>query len=123
MSIATELFATGFAYVSEILGRGIVAKRPHDASFAAVAGVVLSSQRNDRVKRSDGGIDVIRVRDVVATELNLPGAVARIDLVWQIEGDNYSTVEFNRVDGGFVSFKVQRNEAAEITRKNYRGSR
>ncbi len=123
MSIASDLIAAGFEITSEVLGGDVQAMRPHDTGFETITGAVLGSERNERIKRIDGGVDVVRVRDAIVEELKLPGSVARIDLVWQIDGDNYSTTEFNRVDGGLVSFKIQRVEANEITRKNYRGGR
>ena len=122
MSLASSHFELTQAHAVDFLGGSVSVMRPFDVAYSPATGIV-GNERTESREAEGGGIDQVRVRDVAIAADKLPGASARIDLLWTIDGDQYATEDFTRIAGGMVSFALIRVDSLERTRKGYRGGR
>lgn len=81
----------------------------------------IHKDRRERRKNGDGGFDWITVRDVVVFDHTDPKiTTVRRDGTITIGSDKYSILEISDTSEGRRRLKLQRTQAAEVARKNYR---
>lgn len=123
MSLASSHFTIAHGHAASFLGATVGVMRPHDIDFVDASNVIVGNERAELVEPSEGGSNYVKTRDLVIKVEDIPGDIARGDLLFEIDGDRYATEDFNKIDGGYASYKVRRVEAREIARKGYRGGR
>lgn len=121
MSLAASHIAAAADFAASFTGQTVAAKRPLDVDYVDVENVQVGETSHTRDgDETDGHENLKYRRQIVVKVADLPGGVARVDLVFLIEGETWSVHSIDGGSGGYKTFTLSSYSTARRNRNSYR---